>query len=427
MLPIYEIENTDADEREYAAAQLTYEILHSLVEIEGYPDNLVIAAIGTVFRGNERLLQTKHLMQFLLCCRDFGIQKTWEAALFCGWFCHVDQPLLPNLRLDLNSMSATDCKNKFRFNQDQLKEILAHFPFPEIIIAEQRDRVHLIEAFCLVMRRLSYPVKWTDLKDEFGRHGSALCRIFFYMMRMLLSRTMPYILLLPTSVARLESYRQAFVEKGVPAELQIAFALDAKKHFSCRPTKGQRSQYSVHKKGHGFKYQTVESPDGLIIHCSRSSDGRRADPCILRDSNLLEVWRRHPVLRNGYRMVADSAYPNNDVVTLLYKKPRYGELAEHQRVLNSLLSPPRTSVEWGYLKIVTLWAFLDFKKQMMMLKSPIESFWHMSVWLTNLHTCVNGGNLISDYFGLSPPTAGEFLTMTLSGHDPVHHALVDNP
>ena len=32
----------------------------------------------------------------------------------------------------------------------------------------------------------------------------------------------------------------------------------------CRPTKNQRWHYSGHKKQHGFKYQAIATPDGLI-------------------------------------------------------------------------------------------------------------------------------------------------------------------
>ncbi|CAN0455769.1 unnamed protein product, partial [Ascophyllum nodosum] len=35
--------------------------------------------------------------------------------------------------------------------------------------------------------------------------------------------------------------------------------------------------------------------------------------------------------------------------------------------------------------------------------------YRVSVFLTNLHTCLNGGNQISDYFGVKPPTAEQYL------------------
>ena len=48
----------------------------------------------------------------------------------------------------------------------------------------------------------------------------------------------------------------------------------------------QRSQYSGHKKRHGFSAQDVILPNGIIM-CHAGEDGRRADPFVLLQSNVL--------------------------------------------------------------------------------------------------------------------------------------------
>jgi hypothetical protein len=50
------------------------------------------------------------------------------------------------------------------------------------------DRVYVVEAFCLLLRRLSYPNRWFDLSRQFCRHESSLCRIFYFMMHIVLSK-----------------------------------------------------------------------------------------------------------------------------------------------------------------------------------------------------------------------------------------------
>ena len=49
----------------------------------------------------------------------------------------------------------------------------------------------------------------------------------------------------------------------------------------------QQSQYNGHKRHHGFKFQDIIAPNGLIISCYGPVDGRRADPYILVRSGVL--------------------------------------------------------------------------------------------------------------------------------------------
>jgi hypothetical protein len=107
---IEDIEPSGADEREAVAALTTKLLLNVAIESVGIPDTIVFAIIGIAFKGNGRLLKTQDIVPFLLCCREFGIKETWTAAVRHRFFRHIDQPILPNLRLDLNSMTQNDCK-----------------------------------------------------------------------------------------------------------------------------------------------------------------------------------------------------------------------------------------------------------------------------------------------------------------------------
>ena len=169
--------------------------------------------------------------------------------------------------------------------------------------------------------------------------------------------------MLPVMAARMNKYATAFASQGFPAEMHIVMMLDAKKQQTCKPSIHQYSQYSVHKKGHGPKYQTLQAPDGLIFHCSSANDGRCSDPGILRDSGLVEFWYAHVVL-SSYRILADSAYPTNDCIIALYKNPPNGQMPVLHLIFNPFLSPERTGIEWGYKEVVTTWAFLNFRKNL---------------------------------------------------------------
>ena len=65
-------------------------------------------------------------------------------------------------------------------------------------------------------------------------------------------------------------------------------------------------------------------------------------------------------------------------------------------------------VEWGFGKILTLWAFLDFKKNLKLMLQPIAKYYVIGALLTNCHTCLYSSET-SDYFGLQPPRLEEYL------------------
>lgn len=404
-----EIETSGANEREVAAAIIIHKLLHLY---EGSPE-VALGITGLLFKGNMRLLATKSIVPLLQAIHMIGIDEAWASAVRLGLFRHVDRPILPNMRLDLNQFSQRDCEIDFRFNQDEIRYIVMRLPFPDVLIhPDYGDRMYKIEAFCLILRRMVYPNRWQELEKDFGRWESTLCRMFQYLMHLILERVMHCVLFYPVDMDCLLRYHQAFVRKGVPEELKIVAVLDVKKHNSCRPTHYQRTQYK-RKKGHGFQYQTLESPDGLVMHCAYAGDGSRGDSYLLWATKLKPFWRAHYVLR-FFRMLADSAYGNDDVVIALYKRRR-GEpvLPLLRRNFNDRLSPIRTEVEWGYEKIVRDWAMIDFKKKIQIERCNVEALFHLAVWLTNVKTCARRGNQISKWFDCEPPTLDEYLTKSL--------------
>jgi hypothetical protein len=175
----------------------------------------------------------------------------------------------------------------------------------------------------------------------------------------------------------------------------------------------QRAMYSGHKRIHCIKYQTLEVPNGLILHCSIGDDGRRGDGFVLHKSGLIPFLRQHSIVFGLYRILGDSAYPNNDVMLSVFKG-NPARLPPHASAFNNIVCPLRTSVEWGYEKIIKYWAFLDFKKQMKIGRSGIIAMWHMAVFLTNIVTCAKGGNQISTYFNLAPPSLENYVIRVIS-------------
>ena len=147
--------------------------------------------------------------------------------------------------------------------------MFVHLRLPgTIVVPRYRDRLSGLEGLCIVLRRLVYPKRWVGLSQEFARHISALSRIFTYMMHLILQQVKGSIMFSKTlSREKLLECHKAFVSKGVPLQLRIWSIIDVKKVHNCRPTHDQRAQYSGHTKYHCFKYQTLQTPDGLSLAC----------------------------------------------------------------------------------------------------------------------------------------------------------------
>jgi hypothetical protein len=47
-------------------------------------------------------------------------------------------------------------------------------------------------------------------------------------------------------------------------------------------------------------------------------------------------------------------------------------------------------------------------------KSGIIAMWHIAVFLANAVTCANGGNQISTYFNLAPPSLEDYIRRIVS-------------
>jgi hypothetical protein len=390
---------------------LTHQEVHDAAVLAWYLDTfnsplLAINIFTTLHRRNNHFKDDDFLSFFLRCCNVFDTKIVVKVFLMQRRLYIPRTFINPELRLNLNDLNEADCKSYFRFSHSEIKRIIVHLQLPEVIIVPTHaDRVLIVEAICLIFRRLSYPCRWFDLQNQFGRHVSALSRIFYYTMHLILQRVKHGVLFFNISMENLQSFVDVFASHGVPEVIKLFAVIDVKKHNICKPTRHQRSMYSGHKRVHCVKYQTLEAPNGLILHCSIGDDGRRGDGYVLRHSRLIPFLQNHPIL-HLFQVLGDSAYPNCDVMVSIYKGRH---LPPASAAFNSIMIPIRTSVEWGYEKIVRYWAFLDYKKAMKIQLSAILPMWHLAIFLTNCLTCAKGGNQISKFFNIEPPSLEEYL------------------
>ena len=79
-----------------------------------------------------------------------------------------------------------------------------------------------------------------------------------------------------------------------------------------------------------------------------------------------------------------------------------------QRQYNRVMSGIRQPVEWGFGKVSSLFAFVDFEKNQKLYLQPVASYWLIATMLTNCHSCFYGNNT-SVYFGVPCPEVEDFL------------------
>jgi hypothetical protein len=246
------VEDNTADEirlqRELRAATIMRVLLR-------YFNPRTAIAIAMTQRGQDRILRTEDVRLFMNLCQRTGPDEAWVIAFRAGLFLHMDMPLLPGISFDINAMATVTCESRFRFDHAGIKALVVHMNFPAVIITPVHgDRASAVEAVCLVLDRLTFPRKWDDLATRYDRHVSSLSQIFTYMLHKIFQSAKERIMMSRTTTpARLERYAQAFWRRRVPRDLRIWSVIDVKKVKNCRAT----------HKYHCFKYQTLETPDGM--------------------------------------------------------------------------------------------------------------------------------------------------------------------
>jgi hypothetical protein len=198
-----DIDTSDPLDREALACAVFSSLVALFMDIDRTSVSVAVPVVCRLgFRGNERVIKTSDIPIVITLLQHFILDHDENAEFFLGYlivfmlggaggkslFRHMDMPLIPDLSVNLNSMSQSDCQEACRFDQDEMKQIVSLLPFPDVIITDQRDRVHLLEAFVIFCRRLAYPNRWCDLHKEFGRSTSALSRIFNLLLHMIVSR-----------------------------------------------------------------------------------------------------------------------------------------------------------------------------------------------------------------------------------------------
>ena len=303
-------------------------------------------------------------------------------------------------KFDAEAWSDVECHTELRFAKGDLDGLLECLGIPDNIICEQRT-------VCVLLKRLSYPCRYTDMVPRFGRNPTELCLIFNRIVDFIhehhhhLLQSWDQFFLQPD---QLHNYAQAVHQQGAPLSNCFGF-IDGTVRGIARPQENQRVMYNGHKRLHSIKFQSVVIPNGLIANLHGPFEGKRHDSTMLQETGVLRDLRRIAFYNGDPLCVyGDPAYP---LGVHLQAPFRNMHLTSQMGLYNHAMSEVRVPVEWLFGNIANYFKFIDFKSQLRINMSAEGKFYIVCALLENAHTCLYG-NIVSDKFGIQPPSLQEY-------------------
>jgi len=171
----------------------------------------------------------------------------------------------------------------------------------------------------------------------------------------------------------------------------------------------QRAFYSGHKRHHVVKIQGVMGVNGMFLHSSTVFEGCRNDRGMFLASDLqttLSMLQPPPQQPpRSYVLYGDGGYTMGPYLVTPFLLPNHAQLQ-----FNTDMAKSRIAVEMGFKRVKSLWPFLKMPDRLHLENTPIGALILCGVLLTNVRTCVEGRNQISDYFGIAPPTLEQYIS-----------------
>jgi hypothetical protein len=312
--------------------------------------------------------------------------------------------LWTTVSFNLNSFSFEKARLQFRFSREEIERLLVLFALPPHMTTKENTTFNAVDGLCILLRRLAYPVRYHDMTEMFGRHESAICHIFYCVLEHVHAKFYDILYFNKNFVRRqLDTYSRAIARKG-NINANIWAFIDGTVRAICRPTRGQRSMYSGHKRKHGVKFQILVTPDGMIVHIWGGLEARKHDRTLLTESKI-EAHLQSVGCFGNYFIYGDPAYGCTSHFICPYDTVL---LTEEKKNFNKTMSKLRICVEWAFGDVVRYWSALDMRSQMKIQRTPCALHYTVAVLLTNCITMLRGRNVTSTYFGLQPPLLEEY-------------------
>lgn len=263
----------------------------------------------------------------------------------------------------------------------------------------------------VILRRLASPCRWVDVMCLFRKHPSHLSEIFWEGLRHFV-RTRKHLAFGTLHAGfisrRAEQYSAAIESKCNVLGRCLGF-IDGTVLGIARPgnSSEQNAAYNGHKRKHALKYQTITSPDGLILHAYGPMEGRRHDWALYLRSGI-EDQLDDVCFIDGvqYYIHGDSGYNRRITVDVPFQG---ANLPVAMRAANEATAAVRVTVEWTYMEVKLYWTTVDFKRKLRVGEAAVGLVYIGAILLHNIRGCMYR-NQVSQYFRCDPPSLEEYLT-----------------
>ena len=204
------------------------------------------------------------------------------AQLYCRRN-HTLRPSGPRRYVRIDNFNDSQCLQLFRFRQNDLRRLFVSFRMPNVWVIRRNTHHRQYfpgeTGFLLLMRRFSYPCRYSDLVNFFHLSVADLSHLFNVVLHFVYDNH-------ASLLTNLDMWMQDFDWFGNCVRTKANLTLpnvcvwgfiDGTVRAICRPTWGQRSMYNGHKRVHALKYESVMLPNGIIGWIYGPIEGRRHD------------------------------------------------------------------------------------------------------------------------------------------------------
>ena len=88
---------------------------------------------------------------------------------------NLEIPYWQYAAFDLENMHEDECMAEFRFEKENLHDLVDALQLEEEQIMYNRLKIDSIEAVCVLLKRLTYPCRYSDMVPRFAKPVAEIC------------------------------------------------------------------------------------------------------------------------------------------------------------------------------------------------------------------------------------------------------------
>ena len=187
---------------------------------------------------------------------------------------------------DMNtSVNKAECKAEFRFEKCDVYRLSDALQLPDQFFCRQGSVCGNIEGLRMLLRRLVYPCRHSDLVSRFAKPVPVICMITNCVLDHIYEHHVHRITQWNNTILNpvaLQTYADAIADKGAALTTCFGF-VDGTVRPVSKPGQHQRIIYDWHKRVHALKFQAVALPNGLVGNLYGPVGKKRVSLCVAFD------------------------------------------------------------------------------------------------------------------------------------------------